>query len=189
MFYKNNKSWFSLIEILIAITIFLIITIYTFGTYVHYQKKAILNDWIKEISQSLYEARNLAINWLNDDSKNKSIWLYFDKNINQLKYYSYDYTLSWSQIKTDVTIPWISLLKTKTLNSDFYIENISWKTNWMFFFHSISWKWEYFYFDSFNNRVSFWINKIDINVSYKHSISTLMNKTISYYTDTYITDY
>lgn len=189
MIYKNTTAWFTILEMLIAITIFTLITIYTFSTYIHYNKKAILHDWIKEVSQSLYEARNYAINWLNDNSKNKSVWLFFDASINQLKYYSYDYTLSWSEIKIDDTIPWISLFKTKTLNSDFYIEDILGENNTMFLFNSISWDWEYFYYDQFNNRVPFSSNKIDVNVSYKHATSSLLNRTISYFTDTYITDY
>lgn len=189
MIHKNTTNWFTLLEMLIAVTIFLIITVSTFSTYIHYQEKSTLHDWIKEVSQSLYEARNYAINWLNDNSNNKSIWLYFDKNFNKIDYYSYDYTLSWSEIKLDTLVPWVSLFKTKTLNSNFYIENILGENNAMFLFNSISWKWEYFYFDEFDNRVPFLQNKVDIDVSYKHSTSSLLNKTISYFTNTYITDY
>lgn len=188
MLNRNNK-WYTLIEMLIAITIFIIMTVFTFSSYIHYQKKAILHDWIKDLSQSLYEARNFAINWLNSDSYNKTIWLYLEKNSNVIKYYSYDYTMSWSQIVLDDTRPWIELFKTKTLNDHFYIEDILNKDNWMFLFESISWKGEYFYFDSYWHRNPFSIDEIDIKVSYDHSSSSLLSKYVKFYTHTYITDY
>lgn len=189
MLNKNNTVWFTMIEILIAITIFFIITISSFSTYIHYQKKAILQSWIKEITQSLYEARNLAINWLNSNSENLSVWLYFDSSLNELTYYTYDHYLSWSSITLDETTPWISILKTRKLDNQFFIENIMWQNNWMFFFKSISWKWDFFYYDVYNNQILFWWTELNINVSYWHAISGVLRKNISYFTKTYITDY
>jgi len=79
MKYTNAtyKRAFTLIEVLIS----------------HYQKKALLKQGKKEIVQSIYEARNLAINGLEVGNNNVSIWLYIDARDTSnkiLQYYSYD---------------------------------------------------------------------------------------------------
>jgi prepilin-type N-terminal cleavage/methylation domain-containing protein len=57
-----QKKAFTLIELLIAITIFFILTLITYVPYNFYMNKVKVRNTIKEISQSLYEARNMAIN-------------------------------------------------------------------------------------------------------------------------------
>lgn len=71
---KKNKA-FTLIELLVSISIFFILVLITYVPYNFYMNKVKVKNTIKEISQSLYEARNMAINWISENS-NKSIWLY-----------------------------------------------------------------------------------------------------------------
>jgi type II secretory pathway pseudopilin PulG len=59
---KKNLKAFTLIELLVAISIFFALVITTYIPYAFYQNKAKVNITIKDISQSINEARNLAIN-------------------------------------------------------------------------------------------------------------------------------
>jgi prepilin-type N-terminal cleavage/methylation domain-containing protein len=58
----NTKKAFTLIELMIAITIIVILTMASYAPYTYYQNKAKLKVTSREISQLLYEARNMAIN-------------------------------------------------------------------------------------------------------------------------------
>lgn len=184
----SNKKAFTLIELLIAITIFVIIVMGTFIPYSYYQNKLNLKLWAKEVSKSLYDARNMAINWLSS-TWNKSIWLYFDStswNNNKLTYFSYPYTLTWSSIDV-VENSDIKKIKEIKLPKKVYIKDISWKDNWLFYFSSIYWKWDYYYFDSWIKKTFTWA--LVVNIAYDNSSSDIFNMHIRYLTWTYITDY
>jgi prepilin-type N-terminal cleavage/methylation domain-containing protein len=60
----NNNRAFTLIELMIVITIISIISLATYIPYAHHQKKTLIKQAAREITQSLSEARNLAINGL-----------------------------------------------------------------------------------------------------------------------------
>lgn len=84
---KFNKKWFlALIELLIAITIFFILVVMSYANYAYYQNIARVKLSLKEISQSINTAKNMAISWYDDNSKNQSIWVYFEKWSNQVQY-------------------------------------------------------------------------------------------------------
>jgi prepilin-type N-terminal cleavage/methylation domain-containing protein len=59
---NKNKLAFTLIELVIAMTIFFILVTMSYIPYNYYINKAKIRTSIREISQSLYEARNMAIN-------------------------------------------------------------------------------------------------------------------------------
>jgi Tfp pilus assembly protein PilE len=85
----KNSSWFTFIELMIVITITFLMLTFVYLPYAHYQEKIKAKQVIREVSQWINEARNMAINgfdqtrtdwttWLNlDDWINKSIGLYF----------------------------------------------------------------------------------------------------------------
>lgn len=185
----NNKKAFTLIEMLIVMMIFAIIVMGTFVPYSHYQNKLNLKLWAKEVSKSLYDARNMALNWLSS-TWNKSIWLYFDStswNNNKLTYFSYPYNLTWSSIDV-VENSYIKKIREITLPKKVYIKDISGKDNWLFYFSSISWTWNYYYFDSSGVKKTFtW--ELVVNIAYDNSGSDIFNMHIKYFTWTYITDY
>jgi prepilin-type N-terminal cleavage/methylation domain-containing protein len=58
---KYNKSGFTLIEMLIAMSIFFIMVVMTYANYAYFQNIARVKLSLKEISQSINEARNMAI--------------------------------------------------------------------------------------------------------------------------------
>ncbi|MCT4617375.1 MAG: prepilin-type N-terminal cleavage/methylation domain-containing protein [Candidatus Gracilibacteria bacterium] len=114
---KKNLKAFTLIELLVAISIFFALVITTYIPYAFYQNKAKVNITIKDISQSINEARNLAINGLEREvtvdsvdedglpikikvKKNLSIGILLSKtDKNQIKYYGYPYDMNIDDIK------------------------------------------------------------------------------------------
>jgi len=58
---KYNKSGFTLIEMLIAMCIFFIMVVMTYANYAYFQNIARVKLSLKEISQSINEARNMAV--------------------------------------------------------------------------------------------------------------------------------
>ena len=187
---KNDFLAFTLIELVVSMTIFFVIVMATYVPYSYYQNKSKISQSTKEIIQSLYEARNMAINWTSSGS-NLSIWLYFDSrkaHKGSIRFLSYPYTFTWSQIARE---PWgqVNLLKTINLQTWIEINSIDAKSNWLFLFDAISWKGKYYYWDSFWNKKEILTPEIKINFSYKNSDSPNLKKEIIYYTKTNIADY
>jgi prepilin-type N-terminal cleavage/methylation domain-containing protein len=60
-YFKNNKA-FTLLELIVVITIFGIMLLATYIPYSYYQTKAKVKMAVKDISQNIYESRNMAIN-------------------------------------------------------------------------------------------------------------------------------
>lgn len=82
---------------------------------------------MKEITKSIYDARNLAINGIDSGSGNISIGLYFDSTTEEaqkkLQYFSYPYTFSGSQILPEA-LGEIKILKEKTLPSGVTVDSV-----------------------------------------------------------------
>ena len=57
-----TKKAFTLIELIISITIVVILTVTSYAPYSYYQNKAKLKITTREISQLLYDSRNMAMN-------------------------------------------------------------------------------------------------------------------------------
>ena len=186
--YKTNYA-FTLIELLISMTIFFIIVIASYVPYNFYMNKVKVRNTIKEISQSLYEVRNMAINWISDVS-NVSMWLYIDveNNPNLLQFYSYPYSFTWSQITNELNSN-IKLVKSYELIDWMDIKSITWESKFLFFFDSITWDWKYFYFNESWRHDFIW-NEIEILFSYKGAtIGSPLSWELKYFTKTNIVDY
>jgi prepilin-type N-terminal cleavage/methylation domain-containing protein len=56
------KFGFTLIELMITITIIVVLTMMTYAPYNYYQNKAKLKITLRQVSQLLYESRNMAVN-------------------------------------------------------------------------------------------------------------------------------
>jgi len=185
------KKGFTLIELLISITIVTILTMATYAPYNYYQNKAKLKVSTREISQILYEWRNMAVNGSVKDFWNVSIWVYFDNSVtekNKIKIFSYPYDIDKLEIKN---VEWwnVKLLKTLELDKWIEINDIQWMDNILFFYDSITWNLTYY------NWVTWYRNKIEnedvisINLSYKNSTSENLRRTLKYFTSTNIIDY
>lgn len=187
-----SRKGFTLIEFMVTITIFFIIATASYIPYSHYQRKWLLNQWVKEITQSLYEARNMSINGLNSGSGNVSVWLYFDTSDagkNQITYFSYPHSFTGSQI-TNVETSDILIERVKTLPGGIWIDSVSEKASFLVFFQAITWKWSYYFWDTpLGAKQEFTWDILDIDVSFKGATSESLQKQIEYYTEGNIADY
>lgn len=178
----NNNWWFTLIELLIAITIFMILVVMSFVPYQYYSNIAKVKLASKEISQSISEARNTAINWYDDSWTNQSIGIYFDASNNKVKLFSFNYS-SW------ITANMINnndyLLKQRELPEWVQIDNVSWNDKVLLYFSSIYWVPKLY--DENANLIN--LDEVDFNISFKWSTNPALNKTVKFYKKTNLTDY
>lgn len=188
MSYLNKKA-FTLIELMISITIVIILTLIAYAPYNYYQNKAKLKISVREVSQALHEARNMAINWVIWTNSNVSVWVYMESWIsnNAINFFSYPYDIENMNISYNQNSE-IKLLKSLQLDKWIQIDNISWKSNLLFYFSAITWSW-YYYTWQWPSRFNLNQEVLDINLSYKWSNSDTLKRKLSYFTTTNITDY
>ena len=185
----SNIRGFTLIEFIIAMTIFFIVSGAAYIPYSHYQQKGLLNQGVKEIAQSLYETRNLSINGLESGTGNVSVGLYFntDESYNQqLLYFTYPHTFTGSQIYPEENDD-IHIYKVKELPVGVQLESVNEKKNMLVVFQSISGTATYYSWDEW--RQEFLPDEVNIHISYKWSTSPVLQRTITYYTQWNIADY
>ena len=179
---RKNKNWFTLIELMISMTIFFIIVVMSYANYAYFQNIAKVKIALKEISQSINEARNLAISWYDKSSVNQSIWVLFDlSDNNSIKFYSYNYN-SW------ITLDDNYVFKTKKIQDWVWINDISWKTKVMIYFSAILAKPEIYYFES-DVKNDFTTDQLDFKISYKDAKSWPLTRTLKYIKNTNVVDY
>lgn len=176
--YSSHIRAFTLIELLIVITIIGIISVTTYIPYAHHQKKVLLNQAAREVSQSLRDARSLAINGFNTWSWNVSVALFFWSGSNEIVYYTYPFEQSISL--SDFSSGEVYL--TKKLPKWVEIESIGWSSqDVLMSFEAISWS------GSVEPFLGSW--SIDILTSYAGSTESVLQKEIRYYPRSYISDY
>ncbi|MDA9129454.1 prepilin-type N-terminal cleavage/methylation domain-containing protein [Candidatus Gracilibacteria bacterium] len=178
---SNNKRAFTLIELMVVITIIVIVSLATYLPYAHHQKKVLIKQGAKELVQSLTEARNLAINGINSGSGNLSVGLYFGADATQIDYYTVGFTGSLN-IASLPTNPY----KVKRLPQGVQIDSITGiDEETLITFDAITGSGT---ISSTNS--SYTMNDIvDILVSYKGATTPVLQKKIEYYTQSYISDY
>jgi len=189
---KKTKA-FTLIELMITMSIFFILSLSTYLSYSHFQKKALLKQGVKEVVKTIYDARNLAINGLDSGSGNVSIGLYFDmrdpEKQNEILYYSYPFSFTGAQILPEETKD-IHLLKQYTLPQGVTIDSMDEKKRFLIYFSSPEGKPKYFYWDGGeSSKQEVHTDQLDILVSIENATSPSLQKQIKYYTDGNIADY
>lgn len=174
--YKKTWSAFTLLELMIVITIISMISLATYLPYAHHQKKTLIKQAAREITQSLSEARNLAINGLSTLSwANLNVWVYFAEEATQIDYYTSTGTLDINNLPSDV-------YKIKRLPKWIQIDTVWWSNSGsLIHFSAIHGQWD----------ISPWSFswEILIDISYKWANSPILQKEITYYTQSYISDY
>lgn len=172
----NKKRAFTLIELMIVITIISIISLATYIPYAHHQKKALIKQAAREITQSLSEARNLAINGLSTFSgANLDVGVYFSSGATQIDYYTATGGLDILSLPSQV-------YKTKILPRGIVINSIDWSAWWaLIHYQAISGSW-------YISNTPF-SNDIHINISYRWATNPILQKNITYYTKSFISDY
>jgi len=174
-----SSFWaFTLVELIVVITIIGIISVSTYLPYAHHQKKVLLKQAAREITQSLRDARSLAINGLDTWSWNVNVALYLEANSRDVLYYSYphDETLLLSDLSSRVAYKRKILPLWTAINS---ITTHSWV---LFTFSAVTGSGLY-------DPVLSWSGEVDIILSYNGSSSPTLQKNIIYYTNSYISDY
>lgn len=198
MIYKvlKNKA-FTLIELLIVISIMMIVLIFSYSPYNMYQNKARLKLATREVAQSLYEARNMAVSWVQtkDDKwefKNKSVWILLSsedwKNEN-VYYYFYNHDLTYDSL----VFPHFEAEKIKNIQDWVYIV---WFSSWekefkniLLFYKSVKWEVKVIWFDDSWNKTEITSDTVKIKFSFKKSNLDFLKKEITYYLKTNIVDY
>ena len=156
----------------------MIISIGIYAPYTVYQKTAVVKQAGKEVSQSLLEARNMALHGLENSGNNLDIGLVFDTTNNKLIY-------KWYPFQEDGTISTTSqVIKEKTLPAWIIIESIAWESNEReFLFRAISW--EILYRPNINPLLI----PIPIEISFMWDNSSLFRISLQYDPRSFITDY
>ena len=191
---NSNHKAFSLIELLVVITIAWLLMLVAFVPYAHYQKKAKLRIAWREISQGFYDAKSIAISGIKEysnqesnEAENRSVWLFISKEEwknNFLTYYTYPYNIE----ELNINIP-TTPLKTILLQDWIRINYLSWYNNLLFFYDSIDWNLKIYTFLDNWYRKDIEDNKIEINYSYLNSDSASLQKKLTYFRNTNIIDY
>lgn len=186
-----DKRAFTLIELIITITIIVLIWGATFMNFAYSQNKMNLKLTAKDVSQALYNARNMAINWLDSNSWNVSVWVYFDNsndNKNKITFFSYPFNLdinSTDLLNTDAR----RLIKEISFSNSIELNWVEDKDKFLFLFQAISGSWYYYYWDSTSTKIPYTWEDIDIMISFKGAESTNLSKNIKYIIWTNIIDY
>lgn len=186
---KNKKNAFSLMELIVVITIMAIVSIFTYTPYMLYKNKAWVNVVAKEIAQDLYLARSMAINWTSawtwSQNKNLSIWLYLEAWENKKIIF---YWYSWSLHISDISKNSI-LLKENRIENNIQINNISSNSWALFFFSAIKWEPKIYLKNSSWNFLAASTNTwFTIDISYKWTSASILSKKITYNKSTFVID-
>jgi len=192
---KKQKKAFTMIELLVVITIIAIVSIFTYTPYIYYKNKASLNVSTKTLAQSLYLARSMAINWVSTwtwtENKNMDIWLFLEawKNKNKIILYWYTWSLNTSNIEN-----WKELKKI-FLENNVWINWIRKKEEWtfsswaLFYFSAIRWVPSIYLEDNSWNLKTASGSEFVVNISYKWTSLDTLKKDVSYNKETFVIDY
>lgn len=171
---KKNIQWFTLIELLIVMTIAFVLMTLTFANYNYFQNVAKVKLGAKEISQSISEARNMAIAWWQKDWVNQKIGVYFASWSSVIEYHNFWFN-SWS-IKS-----WISQFKEKKLPDGVIIQNEA------FIVFSSIFGTGWIYDPNIGSLLP--DGEKEITISFKNSDSENLKKIIQYFSSTNTIDY
>jgi len=179
---KLEKNAFTLIELMVVITIMFILSMMMYAPYQHYQTKQKVRNSAKIVTQTLYESRNLAINGSLTGTWNASIWVLFASGAEDIWIFQYPF---WENT-------WTYSDKTDKNGSYFY-ENkklepgvkITWK-DYLIIYEAISGSWRYL-----ENKIDFTPDahkRLELNIWFKGTTSWNLTKKIFYYIYTYVAD-
>lgn len=190
---KFSKKWFTMIELMVVIAILALLFTLSYAPYVYYQNKTSLKLAWREISQAFYEAKNMAISWVDWQEKNQSIWVFIDTKDwedSTITFLWYDYDF----LEADINKPDLKSslkIKEKKLQTWVMIDKILWENNvsLLILYEAITWKINIYKFSESWVRTDVLDEKIKIKFSFKNSTLETLQKEIYFYTKTNIIDY
>ncbi len=154
----------------------------TYVNYASYQNIAKVKLSLKEVSQSIHDARNMAINGYDKNMVNQSVWIYFDLKGQSIQYYGYNFN-SW------VTLSPSHLIKEKKLQEWVQISHLSWNETIMIHFSSIYWIPNIYTVGSAWQIEAFSWDVLEIAVSYKWIQNYPFKRDMKYFKNTNVVDY
>ena len=175
--YSNHA--FSLIELLVVITIIGIVSLAAYFPYAHHQKRTLVKQGMNEVSQSLKNARNMAIQWRTSWSWNLHIWLFF-KDENTLLFQGYDLSATGSISDADIiskrNLPrWVTLTGSLVW-TEYFFEAISGDM--------VKRKLENTTFTDISHE-----QREEIEISFMQSSSDQFRRVLYYFTKSHISDF
>lgn len=135
MLTNHKHLWFTLIELMVVVTIIAIISMWIYLPYSHHQQRTLVKQWWNEISASISQARNMSIHGISSWTWNLHIGLVFDQD--KLLYNSYELTNTWSvsDIIQTKKLPRGIWIDEDFIGNEFFFEAITWKltkrNNWV----------------------------------------------------------
>ena len=171
----NLKSWFTLIELMIVISIMGMISMMFYAPFSHYQKKQRVINSAKIISQVLNDSRNSAIYWMASSTWNLDVWVLLKKGEEKI------YIVKYAYKEWDIPVDYsdISKYSTEMIPLEKWIQITS--EDWLFAFKAITGSWIY-------KNISVTDNKTEISVWMWNVTTWPLTRKIIYYTKTYISD-
>lgn len=183
---KGNTKAFTLIELIVVITIMFILSMMVYAPYHHFQTKQKVRNSTKIIAQTLYEARGLAINGINSWSGNVSIWVYFWSGSEDIILYKYKLGVNSDYKNESLYLlekrhlePWVEII---------WVEGWSKRDNGLFVFTAITWSGAYYYYNGVKQEFADPDNVLDIHIGFKWVKNWNLSEKVEYYTKTYIAD-
>ncbi len=214
---KNLSKWFTLIELLITMTIIMLISTISFSNYIYRSQLDSIRYWSKQITQLLTLARNQSIYWYywttDWNTTNKNIAIYFEKDKNTVSYYSIDLKYKWITPEniSSKTFLWEnennSITKELLINDNNKIQEIllwnevkitkifTWENkenqnNLLILFPSIKWDSSFYIYDSnLDKFIKKDISNIFLELKYKNSTNPDLTKNIEYNNITNLINY
>lgn len=204
--FMRDKKAFTLIELIVSISILVIVMMFSYAPYNLYQNRAKVKLATREVAQSLYEAKNMAISWVkwknnSDDSKqefkNKSVWVFLtseETKDSKINFYYYDYNISDSEIVFPSKEPdterqiqdWVTMTWFSVWERDY--------SSLLLFYESVTWKVKVYWFDTSWSKIDITEDgknddTVKIKFTYKKATTSFLQKEIKYYLKTNIVDY
>lgn len=172
-----------MIELLISITIFFILSVMTYVNYATYQNIARVKMSLKEVSQSINEARNMAINWYDRNNINQSVWVLYDMtNPNEVMYYWFNFN-SWILLTPE------NIIKIRKLQEWVWVKSLWWKQKILLYFSSIYGEPKIYAVSSTSWLENIDVDTLTIEIAFKNSENYPFMRTLTYFKNTNIVDY
>lgn len=193
---KKSQKWFTLLELMLSVWLIFAIVVSAFIPYSFKQSKARVKITTKILTETITEARNLAVNGLDynfdtstPERNNTSVWVLLEKgNDNPLKIFLYK--PESTNVKGEEVTNEVALYKEKLIQKDTGLStiNANWeKDNLLIYFEAITG--EVKIYDKDGTELTDAWNEIKFNISYKASTETSLNKDITYFPLTNVIDY
>lgn len=180
---KRKIKAFTLIELMIVITILMLMSVMAYSSYNVSRQISQLKYSLKELSQSITETKNLAINGYEKENINHSIGVYFnldDKN---------NYTLYSFRYDSEIELLPENILEKRKLPENIFLSSIENYENLLIYYSAIHGEASVYTFQG--GRIQEITNnpEIEIEISYGNAQYYPFLRKLTYYKNTQIVDY